>query len=267
MVATSVLAFWAAALFVGPTPVGPKPDRERDLLRGPVKTVACEFTPGFRSAVTCRVFRATYGRDGWLAEQVVPDNDGSPSQRTVFHGNRMTDTIESVTVNLRTGDTTTTTTRIIRDATRRTLTFETIDPSLPAGRYVAETERYDSVGNLIESTGYYWNPPGSVRHRSRFVYDDQDRIVKAIEWDPHGPDKATVLYKYDATGQVAEETWFSEDGTLRGTTRFKYKLDSHGNWLERTSQLCSPKTRPDGELVCDAPLTEKRTITYYKGGR
>ena len=198
-----------------------------------------------------------FDRQGWLLEARYGEAR-SLYQRNVKTGQR-------VIVNLGPdGQPTGVRTVVSFDARRQEVVKETTDQFGLIGRTV---ERLNGGGNVVERVDYYGNPPGSIRHRSGFVYDDQGRKVKALEWDPHGPDKATVLYKYDAAGQVAEESWFNDDGTLRGTTRFTYKLDAHGNWLERTSQLCGPKTGADGKPDCFAPTTEERTITYYDDGR
>ena len=257
MVAIGVVALWAAVLLGGPAPVGAKPDRELDGLRGPVQSVSYlgvrSYSPGMGDAEADVVF----DRQGWLLEARYGEARRL-YQRDVKTGQR-------VIVNIGPdGQPTGVRTVVSFDARRQEVVEDHTDQFGLIGRTV---ERLDSRGNIVEKVDYYGNPPGSVRHRSRFVYDDQDRIVKAIEWDPHGPDKATVLYRYDAAGQVAEESWFNDDGTLRGTTRFTYKLDPHGNWLERTSQLCGPKAGADGKPGCFAPMTEKRTITYYDDGR
>lgn len=246
-------------------PAWPPTDGERENLRGSVHAVTYPGPPPRSSRLQAESkVGITFDRDGWLREQVYPDTDGSPSSRTAFQRNPDTGVIVAASVNPWTGATTTTTTRIIRDTARRTLTFETIDPPpAPAVPYVAAIERYDRRGNLIENTGYYWNPPASVRHRSRFVYDKQGRKTKAIEWDPHGADEATVIFKYDQTGHVAQESWYNKDGSLRGTTRYTYKLDAHGNWVERTSQLCSPARQGSTQMTCFDPITAKRQISYY----
>ncbi len=257
MVAASALAVWVAAFLIQPTSVGPKPDREREGLRGPVQSVfylgARSYNPGTGGAEADLVF----DRQGWLLEARYGE------ARSLYQRNVKTG--QTVIVNLGPdGRPTGVRTVVSFDARRQEVVEERTDKFGLIGRTV---QRINGGGNIVERVDYYGNPPGSIRHRSRFGYDNQGRMVKAIEWDPHGPDKATVLYKYDAAGQVAEESWFNEDGTLRGTTGFTYKLDSHGNWLERTSQLCGPGAKPDRKLGCSAPTTETRAITHYEGGR
>jgi antitoxin component YwqK of YwqJK toxin-antitoxin module len=240
---------------------GFKTDREREGLVGPVHTVTCEPAPGLHRWGTCPFLKATYDRGGWLLEQVYPNPNGSPSSRSVYRRDAATGRTE--VTNVDGAGKPTGTKMIIRfDAARGEVVSETLDAEGVAGR---EVQKYDRRGNLIEEKSFYWD--GSIRHESHFTHDEQGRIIKAFEYDPHGPEITTVVFSYDKTGQVAEETVYDEEGTLRGVNRNTYTLDGHGNWVQRSTRSCEPSREKRSELVCGAPRTETRRITYYNDPR
>jgi hypothetical protein len=241
----------------------PQTDRQREALRGPVELVVCHPTPGLGIWLSCNALEWRYDRAGWLTEVVSMDSDGSPSTRTTYRRYEARGLVETISVNPQTGVETKTSSHFIRDPARGTVTYECTDPEHPERQSVCAEDRYDRHGRLVETSGYCSNPPGSIRHDTHFLYDQKGQVAKKLEYDPHGPYEATVAFKYDAAGQVAEETWSSNDGRIASTIRYTYTFDSHGNWVERTSQRCTPPSKGSDRLVCEEPRTEKRTITYY----
>jgi len=240
---------------------GFKPDRERDGLVGPVHTVTCEPAPGLNRSGACPFLNATYDRHGWLREQVYPDANGSPSSRSVYRRDPATGRTEVTNVD-GAGKPTGTKVIIRFDAARGEAVSETFDAQGVAGR---EVQKYDRRGNLIEEKSFYWD--GSIRHESHFTHDEHGRKIKLYDYDAHGPEITTVVFSYDEAGQVAEQTVYDEEGTLRGVYRNTYTEDGHGNWVRRSTRSCQPSREKGGELVCGAPSTETRRITYYNDGR
>lgn len=327
MLATSVLAFCAAALFVGPTPVGPKPDRDRNGLRGPVQSV---FYPGARSDdrgpgdaearaifnnvespvvavlppaallaaaplkpcrfpmrsdrerdgllgavrkvecirdptraiwTTCPSLETTYDHGGWIEEQVWADYDGSAAGRSVRRRNPTTGNVELEGLD-KTGNPTGIRQVITCDEASRTLTEETFTAQGRASRRVLT---FDVQGNLtVEETLY---GDGLLNNRQIHSHDQAGRLTETTIEDSHDIAPGKVTYQYGVAGALTERDWYNKAGKLYSKEFFTYKLDSHGNWVERSSRSCEPSPTKPGELVCGAPATEKRRITYYDDGR
>lgn len=239
--------------------MGCESDRERDGLQGPVRTVS--FLAGVSLlAKPNQEVTVTYGRHGWRTEQVVVDSALHLITKTVYRHDLQSRSIEAfeITPNGQRGTKLVTTC----DPEHKAVTTKTFDQQDSLVGWKVETIAEN--GRVEKAILYYGD--GQVRHKSDFKYDKDGRRIEAMEWDPHGPDETRVAFKYDSNDRIIEEISMNLDGSVRGITRLTYKLDSHGNWVERTSQLCSPRTRAAGELVCDEPLTEKRTITYYEDG-
>ena len=325
MVATSVLAFWAAALFVGPAPVGPKPDRDREGLRGPVQSVlylgARSYNPGtggaeagaiFNNAelpvvavlppaaplapappkpcrfpmrsdrerdgllgavrkvecirdptraiwTTCPSLETTYDHGGWIEEQVWADYDGSAAGRGVRRRNPTTGNVEVEGLD-KTGNPTGIRQVITCDEASRTLTEETFTEQGGAGRRVLT---FDAQGNpTVEETLY---GDGLLNNRQIHNYDQAGRLTETTIEDSHDIGPGKVTYRYGVAGALMERDWYNKAGKLYSKEFFTYKLDSHGNWMERSSHSCEPSPGKPAEFGCGAPTTERRRIIYHDG--
>lgn len=238
-------------------------DRERDGLRGPVHTITFQVSsegPASPSPSPGQKVTVTYDRDGWQAEGAFTDTTGSVYSRNVYHRHGQDATVEMITLNpdgSTSGKTVTTFDPKRGEVTRKTYVGDTV-----AGWTVEAVSEDCRVENSIS---YYGD--GQVRHKSDFKYDKDGRRIEAMDWDPHGPDETRVAFKYDSNDRIIQETSMNLDGSVRGITRFTYKLDSHGNWVKRSRQSCEPSPENHGALVCGARTTERRQITYYEDGR
>ncbi len=238
-----------------------KPDRERDGLVGPVHTVVC--IPDAKRIIwaTCPSLESIYDHDGWLEEQVFADADGSASGRGVSRRNPSTGNVE--VEDLDKADKPTGIRRVIsRNEASRTLTEETFTAQGSSGRRVMSV---DEQGNVSVEESFYSD--ASLNNRLIHKYDEHGRHRETVWDDPHSVAPGKTTFKYNSRGMLVEEDWYSKAGKLYSKNFFTYKLDSHGNWVERSSQSCEPSAEKHSEPVCVALGTEKRQITYYEDGR
>ncbi len=118
------------------------------------------------------------------------------------------------------------------------------------------TERYDIDGMIIEDKLFERTERddqgrGAVRLRQPQVkeantFDDLGRRKKMI-YTIGGKLESVVTYYYGINGQLSVE-----DCSGLTTKYFNYKVDEHGNWIERQSSSS------------DDFITVTRTITYYE---
>ncbi len=326
MVATAALALWAAALLVGPAVVAPRPDCEREGLRGPVQSVSypgarsddrgpgdaearaifnnaessmvavlppsaplaaaplkpCRFPmrsdrerDGLLGAVrkvecirdptraiwtTCPSLETTYDHGGWIEEQVWADYDGSAAGRGVRRRNPTTGNVEVEGLD-KSGNPTGIKQVITCNEASRTLTEETFTAQGGAGRRVL---RFDVQGNpTVEETLY---GDGLLNNRQIHNYDQAGRVTETTIEDPHDGAPGKVTYRYGVAGVLTERDWYNKAGKLYSKEFFTDKLDSHGNWVERSSRSCEPSLTKPSEFACGATTTEKRRLTYYDDG-
>lgn len=74
-------------------------------------------------------------------------------------------------------------------------------------------------------------------HRMKFDYNAKHQLAAKSVFEENGNQKQSFEWTYDGQGDVAE--YFSE---TRGSTvkcRYKYKLDSPGNWIEQIANCTS----------------------------
>jgi hypothetical protein len=238
-----------------------KSDRERDGLLGPVHTVECVRDPKRAVWTTCPSLEITYDRDGWRKEQVWADADGSASGRSVYRRNPATGNVEVENLD-KAGKPTGIRSVISCDEVSRTFTEETFAAWGSAGRRVM---RFDAHGNVSVEESFYSD--GSLNNRLVEKYDKHGRHSETVFDDPHSVAAGKTTLRYDARGTLLEQDWYNKAGNLYSKDFFTDKLDSHGNWVERSSQPCEPSPEKPSELVCGALLTQRRRISYYEDGQ
>ena len=83
--------------------------------------------------------------------------------------------------------------------------------------------KYDAHNNLIQKT--YIDYKG-VEHVVKYVYDDDDRLVKEITSFGR-----CVAYEYDKNGNMVKSTWYDSDGYVEQV--WEYIYDVHGRLIQK----------------------------------
>jgi YD repeat-containing protein len=122
--------------------------------------------------------------------------------------------------------------------------------------------RYDTAGRLIEEGER--EADGSVREDLRHVYryDAEGRIVeKTMCLYAFGTHRKTLVY--NEQGDIVEEGHqrtagiVDHDGDRGWTTRYRYRYDDRGNWIERAAETVLPTGNPRVSPI------ERRRLSYY----
>jgi hypothetical protein len=108
--------------------------------------------------------------------------------------------------------------------------------------------KYDKEGNIIEENIY--SSDGNLYAKNQFIFDENRYKIQTIQI--FNSEQRNDYYKYDDFGNIIEEYGGKSSKDFNKYT-YKYKYDSHNNWIERVSYLLN------GELPVD--LTE-RSIEY-----
>jgi hypothetical protein len=117
--------------------------------------------------------------------------------------------------------------------------------------------RYDRSKRLIEELLYRNN--GELSGRTAYSYAGQ--IVEVVSYSGANRETQRRIEKYNAKGDMIEETSPAARGYSESITRCEYEeLDSHGNWLRR---VLIGKAGQYGGGQSDFRFTNVRTITYY----
>lgn len=66
------------------------------------------------------------------------------------------------------------------------------------------------------------------------IFDDRDRPVKRVFYDPNGMVDRRILMRYDAAGRLLEEGECEADGSIREDLRHVYRYDSEGRLIEKS---------------------------------
>ena len=135
---------------------------------------------------------------------------------------------------------------------------------------------YDGKGRVSETAFYLADGAKAVApvgpclgaHRMVSTYDEMDRPLKVVAYDPDGTLGRSWQYSYDRNGQMVED--IREDAWSRTTFAYTYEYDSRGNWIKQIA-VVSDRRKSDGLAPDDndrmAPLQRKiitsREIAYY----
>ncbi len=179
-----------------------KTDRERDGLKGPVKTISMRWQANHQNDYGEMEERElgsrTYDEKGNLIENkdITPD---FIADKKVEHVNANTAIFRSVMGN-------------------------------SVERYV-----FDPHGNLIECSRWYSEKPdGPPSIIERMKYDSAGALVESQALDGDGKLFSTTLYTNDPAGNVAiEEDRPSGKEPPFPRMHYTYKFDAHGNWIAK----------------------------------
>lgn len=123
--------------------------------------------------------------------------------------------------------------------------------------------KYDSIGNKIESIGYYIYPNKEpiIGYQFRYEYNELGKITKDIEvigkYRSLGFDKyKTEVTKYDKYKNIKSVEYLTESGTPIKVVVNNYEYDTLGNWTKKETK--------EGPTHKDLELTEitTREIEY-----
>ncbi|MET0397955.1 MAG: hypothetical protein ABW277_14170 [Longimicrobiaceae bacterium] len=149
-------------------------------------------------------------------------------------------------------------------------------------RWVFEM-RYDAEGRLVERTIRETNSIRGLAHshapvpgREVFTYRDGGRTVETVSFAPDGAPRGGKVERFDARGRLVERAELGPDGapvptetlwlddagrvarTVRGTERWSYDDDRHGNWTRRRRLIV-----PEGGGEPVEAHVETREIAYW----
>jgi hypothetical protein len=96
--------------------------------------------------------------------------------------------------------------------------------------------------------------PPNIRRRE-FIFDVNERSVQITTFTGSRIDW-TMLYKLDEEGRLIRQTG---KRLIPEDTMYTYKLDRHGNWIEREER----KAQERPQLSAEAKAVTFRMITYY----
>lgn len=114
------------------------------------------------------------------------------------------------------------------------------DPKKAVGKTVY---KYDEKGNISEVTFYLANGSKAVApigpclgaHRVTYSYDEKDKPVKVVAYEPDGELKKSWQYSYNPKGQIADDIRESAWSLTRFV--YTYEYDSHGNWIKQVATV------------------------------
>lgn len=123
------------------------------------------------------------------------------------------------------------------------------------------TYEHDAQGRVKIEEHYFSD--GKLFQKTEYKYDDKGRIKEKIA--DNTSDLTTFTYKYDEKGNLIEQSKdrnVKKYGVDRNTKTIysEYKIDSQGNWTQRTETSYIKEKR---ESVI-AKSIYYRTITYYE---
>ena len=95
-----------------------------------------------------------------------------------------------------------------------------------------------SDNKLVQSVSTYYGPKGEITERWLSSYDSERRIAETfgLKSDDTPLGDGRYVYEYDKEGResrVLSLNEFGDDNEPNHITRFAYKCDLHGNWIER----------------------------------
>ena len=118
-------------------------------------------------------------------------------------------------------------------------------------------KKYDSLGNIIEYTGYDNENSVMESIKTLNIYDSKANLIEKKESSLDIWSKSFVLtknntYKYDSNGNLIEDNDLNKDGSLNSKKVYRY--DSNGNLIE------------DNDLNKDGSLNSKKVYRYDSNG-
>jgi TonB family protein len=121
----------------------------------------------------------------------------------------------------------------------------------------------DAAGNWASVNEF--GPDGNLRDRTDYSYDQRGRLIETKRTDRSKKTLEVCSFKYNAAGQIEEETCARPEGFfLSETSNYRYEVDAHGNWTRRTGKTRT--TASNGKTTERALPPRYRQIEYYAPG-
>lgn len=116
--------------------------------------------------------------------------------------------------------------------------------------------KYDAHGRVGQRS--YTDQDGNIFRREVYTYTPEGTIQKTVVFDRSGDKAREVRYEYDHNGQPVTQTIYdySEKEPEIMISLFRYKYDSHRNWIQKTEYVMEDD-RPVAQTIIE------RTIKYY----
>ena len=108
---------------------------------------------------------------------------------------------------------------------------------------------YDDLGRKFEYN--YYDRNGLLKWIRKYNYDDSNRLLENISIDSYSKEMTRKTgYKYDAFGNVNEESKYNSDSSLKERTVFEYYYDKNNNWTKKiTYKNEVPKSIIEREII------------------
>lgn len=128
---------------------------------------------------------------------------------------------------------------------------------------------YDSEGRVFTMTETAYDRRGNkVSERSSgrgvaqgfriiYEYDEAGRLLETIRYDLEGRQQSRQSSRYN--GDLVETAGYNPDGSLTGSTRYRYAYDEFNNWTERTT-LSTNNAKETYDVITEVM---SRTLSYY----
>lgn len=130
---------------------------------------------------------------------------------------------------------------------------------------------YDSEGRVFTMTETAYDRRGNkVSERSSgrgvaqgfrviYEYDEARRLLETIRYDLEGRQQSRQSSRYNDKGDLVETAGYNPDGSLTGSTRYRYVYDEFNNWTERTT-LSTNNAKETYDVITEVM---SRTLSYY----
>jgi hypothetical protein len=125
--------------------------------------------------------------------------------------------------------------------------LETVRTLFGAAEPIRQLHRYDEQGRRSETRSQL-GPLG--KHRKTMAYNDHGDQSEEVSEDE------TRQYGIDEQGRLAERS--TKESVRRAEARFRYKYDTHGNWVEK---VIEGRGGVDQEFTVSS--MERRLLAYY----
>lgn len=131
--------------------------------------------------------------------------------------------------------------------------------------YTEDAERQIETRTLIKydnreriSQRSFTDAAGNIFRREVYTYTSEGNLLKTVVFDRAGNKAQEIRYEFDNFGQPVTKTTYdySEDEPDILITIYRYKYDSHRNWIQKTEY----------EMIDNAPVAQtitERDIKYY----
>ena len=98
-----------------------------------------------------------------------------------------------------------------------------------------------------------------LRQKYQYIFDNAGRILEGITFDTKDEEVFRDVYIYGSE-QLPNEKHLSMAGNPVGQIiKYKYMLDSQGNWIKRTAEISNPRKLGESKIE-----VAYRKISYYK---